>query len=197
MTPRSDRAPTVAGLQQLGTIIAVSSENTSDPLAWRQSGLAAAAKYTRLEVTIAPHRKPSVKATKALQREGEEPHAKDYPALAWFAHLDALEDFVDSPYETALVVEDDVDWDVAVRETLAASSPVVSAIRNVNESKLDSKQYPYGLNHPGGTSSGSDTAATNTSQTQPTSPSQTPPSSNPAACAPFSAKASTERTPRS
>ena len=54
--------------------------------------------------------------------------------------------FVDSPYETALVVEDDVDWDVAVRETLAASSPVVSAIRNVNESKLDSKQYPYGLN---------------------------------------------------
>lgn len=36
--------------------------------------------------------------------------------LAWLGHRNALETFLQSPSETALIIEDDVDWDVRLRQ---------------------------------------------------------------------------------
>jgi len=36
-------------------------------------------------------------------------------AMAWLGHLNALKWFLTQPYETALIIEDDVDWDIHIR----------------------------------------------------------------------------------
>lgn len=39
-------------------------------------------------------------------------------AIAWLAHLDLLQRIVDESLETSLVVEDDADWDVALKDQM-------------------------------------------------------------------------------
>ncbi|PHH91188.1 hypothetical protein CDD83_1374 [Cordyceps sp. RAO-2017] len=65
--------------------------------------------------------------------------------LAWLGHLHALQRFLDSGAETALFLEDDVDWDIRLRTTQA---PLVSsAARRLlgrASAGLDPQLYPYG-----------------------------------------------------
>ncbi|KAJ6436711.1 hypothetical protein O9K51_10675 [Purpureocillium lavendulum] len=71
--------------------------------------------------------------------------------LAWLGHMHALRRFLDSGAETALILEDDVDWDIRLRTT---QTPLVStAMRNVlggrpAASTVDdddeAQRYPYG-----------------------------------------------------
>jgi len=66
--------------------------------------------------------------------------------LAWLGHLHALQQFLDSGAETALFLEDDVDWDIHLRTVQA---PLVSAaVRNVLGTSWsaidDPERYPYG-----------------------------------------------------
>ncbi|RDA95109.1 hypothetical protein CP533_2188 [Ophiocordyceps camponoti-saundersi (nom. inval.)] len=67
--------------------------------------------------------------------------------LAWLGHLHALQQFLDSGLETALFLEDDVDWDIRLRTTQA---PLVSAAarRLLAPPTVDGRRYPYG--HPDG-----------------------------------------------
>ncbi|PFH62857.1 hypothetical protein XA68_11413 [Ophiocordyceps unilateralis] len=62
--------------------------------------------------------------------------------LAWLGHLHALQEFLNSGAETALFLEDDVDWDIRLRTIQA---PLVSmAARRLFRSALDARRYPYG-----------------------------------------------------
>lgn len=54
-------------------------------------------------------------------------------AKAWLAHLDLLKYVVTSGVETALVVEDDVDWDVRLRDQMRLISDNVRNYSNVHE----------------------------------------------------------------
>ena len=76
-------------------------------------------------------------------------------ALAWRAHLDTVEHIVGQRHESALVVEDDIDWDIHVKEQLEQVSRAF-AVRNSFLSGIESKlvkdqdwsidaAYPYGL----------------------------------------------------
>ncbi|KAM0472486.1 hypothetical protein ACHAP7_008639 [Fusarium lateritium] len=65
--------------------------------------------------------------------------------FAWLGHLHALQQFLDSGAETALFLEDDVDWDIHLRTT--QTSLVSAAMRYLLGSAslgLDARQYPYG-----------------------------------------------------
>ena len=61
-------------------------------------------------------------------------------ALAWLAHLDMIKFFIASDLDTAMIMEDDADWDVAIKEQM----PLISdAVRNF--SRVDPNDpAPYG-----------------------------------------------------
>ena len=70
----------------------------------------------------------------------ERPHPNKGSALAWLAHLDMIKYFIASDLDTAMIMEDDVDRDVAIK----AQMPLISdAVRNF--SRVDpSDPAPYG-----------------------------------------------------
>ncbi|KAK5988723.1 hypothetical protein PT974_10212 [Cladobotryum mycophilum] len=65
--------------------------------------------------------------------------------LAWLGHIHALQQFLDSGAETALFLEDDVDWDIRLRTTQAplVSSALRRLLRSASQD-LNALQYPYG-----------------------------------------------------
>ncbi|KAI1779640.1 hypothetical protein F4818DRAFT_148255 [Hypoxylon cercidicola] len=63
-------------------------------------------------------------------------------ARAWLAHLDLLKFVIASDLETALVVEDDVDWDVRIKAQTTLVSDNVRAYPGVDESD----STPFGIN---------------------------------------------------
>ena len=112
----------------LGLVLAVSSSNSP-----RRASLIQAANVTEIDITI---------PTQPLWTENDTQNFKSSPyssmkngtILAWLGHLNTLQRFVtfntfllnpfdkmfrflDSGYETALILEDDVDWDIRLRST--------------------------------------------------------------------------------
>ena len=70
----------------------------------------------------------------------ESKHPGRGSALAWLAHLDMIKYFIASDLDTAMILEDDVDWDLAIK----AQMPLISdAVRNF--SRVDPNDTaPYG-----------------------------------------------------
>ncbi len=84
---------------------------------WRQEGLLAAARLTDLDIVIPQQPSWSEEFVSAFQRFGE-PNAirpNRGSALAWLAHLDMLKLVIQSRLASALIMEDDVDWDVGIK----------------------------------------------------------------------------------
>lgn len=118
----------------------------------RRSGLLQAANVTELQLTI------------PVQPQWTDQDLKGHPnigrgsLLAWLGHLHTLREFLDSGAETALVLEDDVDWDIhlrslqvprvatAVRTLLSSKSkpPVHSSSKAKIEYDDQVTRYPYG-----------------------------------------------------
>ncbi|EKG19535.1 hypothetical protein MPH_03399 [Macrophomina phaseolina MS6] len=115
------------------TIIAISSEDTSKPDAWRQRGLHAAATRTGLDVKVHQSRAIPDSELRAFMNQasksGESPRVGS--ARAWIAHLDALKHVLAHNITTALILEDDADWDVRIRTLLAPSAPIPSLVRQI------------------------------------------------------------------
>ncbi|KAF4535134.1 Glycosyltransferase family 25 [Lasiodiplodia theobromae] len=115
------------------TIIAISSENASAPGAWRQRGLLAATHRTGLEVKVHQSRRIPDDELRAFMQHtsktGESPRIGS--AKAWLAHLDALKYVLAHNISTALILEDDADWDVRIRKLLAPNAAVPSLVREI------------------------------------------------------------------
>ncbi|EOD51620.1 putative glycosyltransferase family 25 protein [Neofusicoccum parvum UCRNP2] len=115
------------------TIIAISSEDASKPDAWRQPGLFAAANRTGLDIKVHQSRAiPDGELHAFMQhtsKTGESPRIGS--ARAWLAHLDALKHVVAHNLSSALILEDDADWDVRIRQLLSPSAPIPSLIRAI------------------------------------------------------------------
>ncbi|KAK8117405.1 uncharacterized protein PG998_005686 [Apiospora kogelbergensis] len=117
---------------------------------WRTRGLAAAANLTGLDFTILPQRQHSDELVHAFQHKASGVKGRHTPpfgsAKAWLAHLDLLKHFISSGLETALIVEDDLDWDVSLRTR--QMQLVVDNVRNFTGVRPDdlSTSSPYGDN---------------------------------------------------
>ncbi|KAE8379172.1 hypothetical protein BDV26DRAFT_303758 [Aspergillus bertholletiae] len=61
----------------------------------------------------------------------------------WRAHMNTLIDIVENQYTTALILEDDADWDVSLRQQLAEFA---RGVRTLTNNQKESKKAPYGTN---------------------------------------------------
>ncbi|KNG45757.1 glycosyltransferase family 25 protein [Stemphylium lycopersici] len=101
-----------------GAVVVVSKEGSS-----RRRPLIQAANVTDFDLTIP--RQPEWTEGDVQRFINGQPDAQKGSILAWLGHHNALRWFLDSGLETALILEDDVDWDVRLRSVqipLAASA---------------------------------------------------------------------------
>ncbi|KAM0723668.1 hypothetical protein Q7P37_000656 [Cladosporium fusiforme] len=141
LLPPSNSSPPVpqdfsAGNSTLGFngIVAVSRGTP-----WRAEGLAAAAKASMIDLFIPEQPKWSKPFVRAFELFGRiDAHGA---ALAWLAHIDVLKYIIQNRWGSALVLEDDVDWSVEIREQ---TLKVAKAVLKLTEQKAG-PDTPYGL----------------------------------------------------
>lgn len=111
---------------------------------WRTRGLEAAARIAKIDVSVPTQPFISDEIVKAFELFGaNDPNTKLPPhgsAKAWLAHLDLIKFVVASGFETVLIVEDDVDWDVTIRDQMALLSDNVRTFQNTDHTDTT----PYG-----------------------------------------------------
>jgi len=64
-------------------------------------------------------------------------------ARCWLGHLNVLHEMLVSKWATALIVEDDADWDIAIKHQLAVVAPMIRNITNATDSARG-QESPYG-----------------------------------------------------
>ncbi|KAL4778701.1 hypothetical protein BJX76DRAFT_342658 [Aspergillus varians] len=131
--------PAAAGNSTLGfeAILALSPSPS-----WRTRGLQAAANVTGLHIQIPPQppiHPEIVDAFAGLGSEGAT-HPNRGSAAAWVAHLELIKHVIQSDLDTALIIEDDVDWDLSIREQMVG---VAQAVRQLTKTP-GSDIAPYG-----------------------------------------------------
>lgn len=112
---------------------------------WRTRGLEAAASLTGLEFTIPPQAQTSEEHIQAFQNIGVNRGTKSPAygsAKAWLAHIDLLKFVIASDFETAFIVEDDVDWDTRIKTQMSLISDNVRVYTGVPEDD----PTPFGVN---------------------------------------------------
>ncbi|KAK1756753.1 glycosyltransferase family 25 protein [Echria macrotheca] len=116
LTAREGRAPVLDANSTLGfgAIYVVSKADSP-----RRHGLLQAANVTDIDLTIPSQPKWTEKDFGSPERKSSRGSL-----LAWLGHLHLLRQFIDSGLESALILEDDVDWDIRLRSLQA---PLVSA----------------------------------------------------------------------
>ncbi|KAJ9640020.1 hypothetical protein H2201_005215 [Coniosporium apollinis] len=92
-----------------GAVLAV-----SRPQSPRREELLFAANLTGVEITIPLQPKWTDEDVERLKADQGSKITRG-SALAWLGHLNALKWFLESGLETALILEDDVDWDIRLR----------------------------------------------------------------------------------
>jgi hypothetical protein len=109
---------------------------------WRSRGLLKAAEYSGLDIDIPKQAQWSPELVNAFRYIGPigSSHPKQGAALAWLAHIDLVKYFIMSDYDTALILEDDVDWDVHIKEQTVRIAEAVRSYTNVTETE----EAPYG-----------------------------------------------------
>ncbi|KAL4994179.1 hypothetical protein BDV10DRAFT_9881 [Aspergillus recurvatus] len=136
-SPQDSAGNDTLGFQQ---IFALSQRHS-----WRTRGLKAAANLTGLQVTIPPQPPVDDRLAEAFASIQGGPWETEHPSpgasKAWLAHLDLLKHVYQSETETALILEDDVDWDTALRSQMMNIS---MAVRNLTRA-LETDQSPYSL----------------------------------------------------
>lgn len=103
----------------------------------RRQSLLDAAALTSLDITI-PVQPSWTKEDTTRIKAAENSTVNEGSARAWLGHLNALEEFLKSTDETALIIEDDVDWDTRIRTQQIPQTAY--AIREL----LESHQGYYG-----------------------------------------------------
>lgn len=105
-------------------------------------GLRAAAAHTELNVTIPTQ--PYISETHVnyfMSQGGEDAiRPKTGSAIAWIAHLNLLSHVVQSGFETSLIIEDDADWSIDIKQQMLTLS---DKVRQYTETP-PSDMLPYG-----------------------------------------------------
>src|SRR5699024_7907472 len=110
---------------------------------WRTRGLTAAANLTGLAITIPPQPTINNDIIDAFADFGEDINPKHGASIAWLAHLDLLKHIVQSDLDTALILEDDVDWDVRIKSQMVLIAEAVR-ILTTGMDRDEDPLAPYG-----------------------------------------------------
>lgn len=135
--PAGDVAPLVGTANAtlgFGAILAVSPLST-----WRSDGLHAAARRTNLSITIPPQRPPTEAEVAEFQSRDAAGTLNKGSAKAWLGHLQVMN--AARNYSSALIIEDDADWDVRVHQQAAL---VAEAVRNLTVPSTEPREWPWG-----------------------------------------------------
>ncbi|KAF2656275.1 glycosyltransferase family 25 protein [Lophiostoma macrostomum CBS 122681] len=116
---------------------------------WRLDGLMAAASITGLKIQVPAQPGWSDQFTHAFQDFG--PSSDLGAARAYMAHVDLLKLAVANRYSSTFIMEDDIDWDVRIRQQMRG---VASGIQELSRkkwslsvsSKKSESRSPYGDN---------------------------------------------------
>ncbi|ETI27693.1 hypothetical protein G647_00142 [Cladophialophora carrionii CBS 160.54] len=112
---------------------------------WRIRGLKAAASLMGLDLTIPiqpPNPQELITAFEHIGKDSGKPTPAHGSATAWLAHVDLLKFVIASGFETAFIVEDDVDFDVRLKAQIRLIS---DNVREFVETP-DHDPRPYGDN---------------------------------------------------
>jgi hypothetical protein len=124
-------------MSQFGAVIAVSRAGSK-----RQADLVRAANLTGLEITV-PSQPIWTNLDEANFR-AQPPHSTEIDhgsILGWFGHLNALRWLLSTNLETALIIEDDSDFDISLRRIQA---PLASqAIHKIFNTTIDPRGHHY------------------------------------------------------
>lgn len=108
---------------------------------WRTRGLKAAAEYTGLDVEIPKQPPVTEEMIQAFQKFAPEDRPlKPGEARTWLASLDLVKYMVAADLETALILEDDVDWDVSIKDQMRRVSDAVRKFTYTDSQDMS----PYG-----------------------------------------------------
>ncbi|KAK7527471.1 uncharacterized protein IWZ02DRAFT_441673 [Phyllosticta citriasiana] len=101
-----------------GAIYVVSTDDSANNASLRRDRLIQAANVSEIELHIPNKPEPTVddiaRFEVALAHSGNR-LVGNGTALAWLSHVRALQSFLSSDAQTALILEDDVDWDIRLR----------------------------------------------------------------------------------
>ncbi|OLL24578.1 Procollagen galactosyltransferase 1 [Neolecta irregularis DAH-3] len=64
----------------------------------------------------------------------------------WRSHMNALNEFLRSGLETALIIEDDLDWDIHLKETLSTAAAMIKEMQSEAKDTFSDPNLPYGNN---------------------------------------------------
>ncbi|CEL01473.1 hypothetical protein ASPCAL01055 [Aspergillus calidoustus] len=137
LTPQDHAGNRTLGFQQIFAL--------SQRPSWRTRGLEAAANLTGIEIRIPPQPPVDDRLADAFANiQGdwwETQHPSPGASRAWLAHLDLLKHVYQSEIDTALIMEDDVDWDIALQSQMMNVSV---AVRNLTRAP-ETDASPYGV----------------------------------------------------
>lgn len=132
--PADESTPTASKAARLGfDEILVVTAGFHD---WRAQGLKAAAERTGLAVTFLQQPSWTDKQKKAFHR-GDKYESWSIPGSTgcWLGHLHALKHFLSTKQTTALILEDDADWDVEIKNQVIRAQDF---LRKLTEPAADS-----------------------------------------------------------
>lgn len=114
---------------------------------WRTKGLKAAAALANLDVTIPPQPFISPDIIDFIEKNGEgttQTPNKHGSTIAWLAHLELLAHIVMAGFSTALIIEDDVDWDVRITTQMPRISDAMRELLNTPDTGTNLSPYGTG-----------------------------------------------------
>ncbi|ETS86186.1 hypothetical protein PFICI_00014 [Pestalotiopsis fici W106-1] len=141
--PSGSKDYSSCGNRSLGKVVVVSTGPS-----WRLDGLVEAANLTGIDVEVPAqpewtNGEVDIFRSAALDPDTKKPSPNGRGlAKCWLGHLNVIREILSRGWATSLVMEDDVDWDVAIKDQLSLVAPM---IRNVTNSTSLSDS-PYGSN---------------------------------------------------
>ncbi|KAK7569062.1 hypothetical protein IWX47DRAFT_124159 [Phyllosticta citricarpa] len=141
----------VAGNATLGfgAILAVTPHSPPERTSWRKAGMQQAASFNGLNIGYPRQPQWNESDLEQLAAKSPDGEPKGGAAKAWLGHLYTLQKA--TQYRTALIFEDDVDWDVAIREQSVAVAEAVRDLTHPQDDHHDNvldeeaSDAPYGL----------------------------------------------------
>ncbi len=127
-------------LSQFEKIVVVSTGKS-----WRVDGLLEAADLTGLDLEILEQPDWSnhdVDVFRKATEKASKPNLGPGQARCWLGHIHALHEVIKERWSTALIMEDDADWDISIKQQLAMIAPLIRKVTN-STAALD-LEMPYG-----------------------------------------------------